>query len=89
MATTPWTAEALQARLRVELLLNSGREARKTTALKRLELLDIIRQVESNSMSTGKATEQLEMLIDQIHEVTSFPHTTPHRNSPDMSTRNG
>lgn len=73
MTTTRWTAEALQVRLRAEHLLESGGNDRRALALKRLELLRIVKQVESNAISTDFATAQLEALTNQIQVINKLP----------------
>jgi hypothetical protein len=73
MEKTRWTACALRARLRAEQALDAGGPARRPLALKRLELLRIIKQVDANAISAELATEQLDALTATVHTIRQLP----------------
>ncbi|SDZ56423.1 hypothetical protein [Herbiconiux ginsengi] len=73
MEKTRWTACALRARLRAEQSLDAGGAAQRALALKRLELLKIIRQVDTNAITAELATDQLNALTDTIHTIRQLP----------------
>lgn len=74
MEKTRWTVSALRARLRAEQSLDAGGRARRALALKRLELLRIIKQVDAKAISAELATEQLTALTITVQAIRQLPY---------------
>ncbi|TFD83552.1 hypothetical protein E3T61_21205 [Cryobacterium lactosi] len=54
-------------------MLNAGSAASRPLALKRLELLQIIKQVDTHTISAELATEQLNALAENVRTVDQLP----------------